>query len=178
MGDLLFEFTEWLRTTFLLDLAYDISDTSLSLFIVSHFWIIPTVQFFHIMALAAGFGATLMMSLRIFNLAGGYRPVSEVAARYVPWIWWSAPVLLVTGLLMILGEPVRELINPIFWIKMGLIIVLIAVTLTFQKAVASQAAVAGPEWNAGSGTRLGAFLILVLWCVVMACGRWIAYAPV
>ncbi len=178
MGDLLFEFTEWLRTTFLIDLVFDISDTSLSLFIVSYFWIIPTVQFIHIMALAAGFGATLMMSLRIFNLAGGYRPVSEVAARYVPWVWWSAPVLLITGLLMIFGEPIRELINPIFWIKMGLILVLITVTLIFQKSVARKAAAGGPEWNAASGTKLGAFLILVLWCLIMAGGRWIAYAPV
>ncbi len=32
-------------------------------------------------------------------------------------------MLIVTGLGMITAEPVRELINPIFWIKMGLFVV-------------------------------------------------------
>ena len=71
----------------------------------------------------------------------------------------------------------RELINPIFWIKMALIIVAVIATLAFNGAVKRRAA----KWDAGASTgglRLAAILLLILWCAVMFGGRWIAYAPV
>lgn len=178
MGDLLFNFTEWLRETFLVDWALAISDSALSLWIVTHFWAIPIFQVLHIVSIAAAFGATLMMSLRIFNFAGNGQTINQTVSRYVPWMWWGVVALICSGILMIIGEPVRELINPIFWIKMVLVVVLILVSIAFQKHVAARAAGHGPEWRATGGTKVSAFLILVLWCLVMAGGRWIAYAPV
>lgn len=178
MGDLLYSFTEWLRSTFLVELALWISDTTLSSWIVTNFWAIPIFQIIHILSMSAAFGAALMMSLRIFELAGGARTVPEVGDRYLPWLWWGLVALIISGLLMIVGEPVRELINPIFWIKMAMVILLILLSIAFQKAVARRAAPGGPGWRASGGVRTGAFLLLILWCLIMAGGRWIAYAPV
>ena len=178
MGDLLFNFTEWLRSTFLVELALWISDTSLSLWIVTHFWAIPIFQVMHIFAIAAAFGAALMMSLRLFGIAGGARTVPEVGKRFFPWLWWGLLALVVSGLLMIVGEPVRELINPIFWIKMVMVISLTVLTIIFQKAVVRRAETAGANWRASGGVQVSAFLLLILWCLIMAGGRWIAYAPV
>ena len=44
MGDLLYNFTEWLRSTQLTELALWISDSGLTLWIVSNFWILPVIQ--------------------------------------------------------------------------------------------------------------------------------------
>jgi len=178
MGDLLFNFTEWLRSTMLVELALWISDTSLSFWIVTHFWAIPIFQVIHILAIAAAFGAALMMSLRLLNIAGGNRTVPEVGRRYFPWLWWGLLTLVVSGFFMIVGEPVRELINPIFWIKMALVIALVVLTIGFQKAVVRRAETGGATWRASGGVRASAFLLLILWCLIMAGGRWIAYAPV
>jgi protein-S-isoprenylcysteine O-methyltransferase Ste14 len=68
---------------------------------------------------------------------------------------------------------VRELINPIFWVKVVLLALALVVGIQFSKAT-SQVDSAG----ASSGLRLGAVLIIVLWLAIMAAGRWIAYAPV
>ena len=178
MTEFLYEFTEWIRGTFLVDLALWISDTSLSLWIVERFWAIPIIQTFHILTIAATFGAVLLMNLRTLGVLGNDRTIARTGQRYLPWVWWGFAILIVTGLGMIVAEPVRELINPIFWIKMGLFVVAILTAIWFQRSVTRKS----PNWDATgktpAGIKLGAFLIIVLWLVIMLCGRWIAYAPV
>lgn len=175
MGDLLYNFTEWLRTTPLIELSLWISETSMSLWIASHFWAIPIIQVFHILALAAGFGAVLMVTLRIFELAGTDRTMAETERRYIRWIWGALLVLLLSGTGLIIGEPIRELINPIFWIKMVLVIVAVLVSLWFHRKVMRRLAAGGAVT---AGIKTGSIFIIILWCVIMLCGRWIAYAPV
>ena len=79
------------------------------------------------------------------------------------------------GWLMIMGEPVRELINPFFWIKMGLVVFGILITIWFHKGVIKHVN-AGREIVA-TDKATAAFLV-ILWMMIMYCGRFIAYAPV
>ena len=178
MGDLLFEFTEWIRSTFMVDWALAITEWPLSEWIVTNFWAIPIFQVSHILAMSAAFGAVLMMSLRIWGVAGGSYTVPDAARRYIPWMWWGLLALVLSGLLMIVGEPIRELINPIFWIKMGLLVALVLLSIAYNSRVTKRATSHGPEWVASGGQRAGAFGLVILWMVIMAGGRWIAYAPV
>lgn len=172
MGDLLYNFTEWLRTTQLVELALWIGTTQANAWLVNHFWAIPIIQVFHISALSAATGAILMTNLRLFNSAGAGVSFADTHRRYAPWIWWSLVVLVVSGLLMIIAEPVRELVNPIFWIKMVLAVVLGVSIVTYLKTVARNDAGVAPS---GKGI---AILIVVVWIAMIFCGRWIAYAPV
>src|SRR5690349_16493395 len=105
MTEFLYEFTEWIRGTFLVDLSLWISDTSLSLWIVERFWAIPIIQTFHILTIAATFGAVLLMNLRILNVVGNDRTIARTGQRYLPWVWWGFAILIVTGLGMIVAEP-------------------------------------------------------------------------
>lgn len=175
MGDLLYSFTEWLRTTPMVDLSLWLSDTSWSMWLDSHFWAIPIMQVFHILAISAAFGSILMVNLRIFRLAGTDRTMAETERRYIRWIWWSLLVLLISGTGMIIAEPVRELVNPVFWIKMPLVVVAVLVSLWFHRRVMRRLAAGG---TAGPVIKTAALLIIVLWLVIMLSGRWIAYAPV
>jgi hypothetical protein len=174
MGDLLYSFTEWLRTTQLVEFALWISDTGASMWIVTHFWAIPIIQVVHIIAIAASFASILMINARMFNIAGS-STMADTANRYIRVLWWALVVLVLSGIAMIIGEPVRELINPFFWIKMGLVVFGILVSIWFHKGVLKHVA-AGRDIVATDKVT-GAFLV-VLWCVIMLCGRWIAYAPV
>jgi uncharacterized protein DUF6644 len=175
MGDLLYAFTEWLRTTPVVDFSLWLSDRSMSLWLDTHFWAIPIMQCFHILAISAAFGSILMINLRIYRLAGTDRTFAETERRYVRWIWWSLLVLLISGIGMTIAEPVRELVNPVFWIKMPLVVVAVLVSLWFHHRVMRRLAAGG---TAGPVIKTAALLIIVLWMVIMLCGRWIAYAPV
>ena len=177
-SDQLFAFTEWLRTTSLVETSLSISDHPLSLWIASHFWAIPIMQTLHILALCAAFGSVLMINLHILGLTGKSRTLTQTVQRFQPWIWSALVVLIITGIGMIIGEPIRELINPIFWIKMGLVILLILLSLWYHSALTRNMVQWDMTLRARAGVRLGAIGLILLWCVIMFAGRWIAYAPV
>jgi len=178
ISDLLFAFTEWLRETPLTEGSLAISDTPLSLWIGMNFWVIPIMQTLHILALTAAFGSVLMINLHILGLTGQSRTLTQTVRRFQPWIWWALLVLIISGIGMIIGEPIRELINPIFWIKMGLIVALILLSLWYQSTLAREMVQWDMTLKARAGVRLSAAGLILLWCMIMFAGRWIAYAPV
>ncbi len=176
-GDLIFELGKWLRTTPLTEISLAIQKQPLSVLINKNTWAVPIIQTIHILAIASTFGSVLMINLRIVQLAGESRTMAQTMRRFLPWVWWGLLVLLVTGIGMIFSDPVRELTNPVFWIKMILVIVAALVSLWFQGSVRRNA----PRWELTHDgrvlMRVGAGAVIALWCLIMFAGRWIAYAP-
>ena len=119
---------------------------------MSHFWAIPIIQVIHILAIAGSFAAVLMINMRMFGIAGT-QPMAETSRRYIKVLWWSLAVLILTGLLMIVGEPVRKLINPIFWIKMVLVVFGILIAIWFHKGVLKRVAAGREVVGGGQGDR-------------------------
>ena len=147
----------------------------------SHFlqdvsWIIPSVQVVHILAIAIVLSSVVMIDLRIFGLAGARTTMSETSRRYVPWAWGGLVVLACSGAVLIVAEPGRSLVNPVFQLKMVMLAVAIAVTATFQVSVQRSA----PIWDLGTGrgavAKALAIPTLLLWFAIAVAGRWIAYA--
>jgi hypothetical protein len=135
-----------------------LEQTPLSQAIQSAGWVVPTVQTIHILAIAAVMSSVLMLDLRLLGIFGADQPLARVASRFRPVIWWTLPILLATGVVMIIGEPARSLANPAFQLKMLLILAAITVTAAFHK-----------------GPRIIAVVSLSLWVGIVFAGRWIAY---
>jgi|SRR5215813_1894834 len=149
--------------------------TSMSQTIQTVDWVVPAVQTIHILAIAALMGSALMINLKLVGALGRDQPLAHFSERSVRIIWWALPVLLVTGLIMIIGEPARSLQNPVFQLKMCLVITAIAITLCFQAPLRNNAGF----WDAtvarrGASLAL-AILSLALWIGIVFAGRWIAY---
>lgn len=176
--DTLFEFTEWLRTTPVNDTALWLGTTPVSVWLGSHFWAIPILQTIHILSIAAAFGSVLMINLRVLGLRATSQTMTQTMDRYLPWIWWALLALVLTGIGMSVAEPVRNLVNPFYWIKMGFIIVTVLISLWFQSMVHRNMAQWEMTHDGRVAIRTGAVGLILLWCAVMFCGRWIAYAPV
>ena len=149
--------------------------TSVSRTIQSIEWIIPAVQTLHILAVAAVVTSALMIDLRLLGIDRQEQTLAVIARRLLPLIWWPLPVLAVTGAVLIVAEPARSLQNPVFFLKMGLLILAAGVTLAGQIPMRVDAAF----WEVSRGRRLAAKLIalasLPLWVAIIFAGRWIAY---
>jgi hypothetical protein len=178
IGDWLFHLTELLRTTRLVEFSLWVSDWPFALWLQSHFYAIPAFQTLHILAIAVLFSSTLMLNLRVLGLNGGDVGLEDALRRYRAWIWSALLVLVLSGVILLISEPVRNMINPIFWMKMAALLVAVAASLWFQRVVRRRM----DTWDVSPAghisLRASAVLITVLWCVVIAGGRWIAYAPV
>lgn len=150
-------------------LSRAIADTSASAYIADNLWITPAVQSVHILAIAALSGSVLMICLRLMGRTADIA-LSVVDRRFSPWIWWPALFLLLSGIVLVVGEPDRELMNVLFRLKMLLVIVLLALVALFQRRLRGN-----PDaWRGVSGGLLGLGMAL-LWVAIVSAGRWIAY---
>jgi hypothetical protein len=152
-----------------------LAETPLSQTIQNVSWIIPTVQTIHIAGIAMVISSVFMMDLRLLNIAGRGQPTAAYAARFLPWIWWTLPVLLISGAILITGEPTRSLENPAFQTKMVLLVLAMIATAILHRPIAKEPA----YWELTPGhrntARLIAIVSLVLWTCIIFAGRWIAY---
>jgi hypothetical protein len=163
MDAALSEFSKWLAAT------------SLSHVIQTTKWVIPTLQTVHILSVAVVFSAAVLVDLRLWRLLNRDVPLPEVARRFLPTIWPVLLVLLITGSLLIIGEPKRSLLNSTFYLKMALLAVAIVLTAWLQWSLSSS-----PNfWDKNRGRRMAgqfaATLSILVWCGILFAGRWIAY---
>lgn len=155
-------------------IALMISGTDLSRLIVQTSWMIPWLQTFHIATLALVFGAVVMIGARTLGFSVGSQSVAQAVQRYAPWIWIGTVVLAITGALLVIGEPVRSLINPFFWIKMALLAVVLALTAALQTSVTKRPEVwDNLDWR--GPVRFIALASLIAWIGIIFMGRFIAY---
>jgi uncharacterized membrane protein SirB2 len=152
-----------------------LSSTPISLLFQTVEWIIPMVQSVHILAIAIVMSSVIMVDLRLMGLMGHSQSISGMARRFIPWVWWALVVLLLSGVLLTIAEPRRELLNVVFQTKMVLVIVAIIVTAIFQETVRRNM----EFWDLTPGRRAGAWatavVSLLVWSAIVGCGRWIAY---
>ena len=117
------------------DFALWLAGTSPSVFIQEHnTWAIPAIQSVHIVGIAMVMGSVLMIILRILGLTWTDQTLRQTTNRFGPWLNGSLWLLLVTGVLMVIGEPVRELVTFSFWVKMSLVAMGTIIAVTFQRA--------------------------------------------
>lgn len=157
------ELSKWLAAT---PLSHTIQTTS---------WIIPTIQIIHILGVAVVFSSAVLVDLRIWRLLERDIPLTQVARRFLPPIWPVLLILLITGSLLIIGEPRRSLLNSTFYLKMALLAVAIMLTAGLQRSIS----LSPDSWDKDRRRRLtarfAATASIAVWCGILFAGRWIAY---
>jgi len=149
------------------------SDASLA--IQTAGWVVPAVQSIHILAIAIVMASMAMLDLRLAGMIGREQSLQAMARRFMPWLWRALAVLAVTGAVMIVGEPKRELGSDLFWLKMILLLVAVGLTAPMLAILQDQPfAKMSPARR--TAIRGCALLSLACWVAIVACGRWIAYA--
>jgi uncharacterized membrane protein len=156
------------------DVSKWLAATSLSHTIQTAGWVIPALQTIHILCVAVLFSSAVLVDLRIWRLFLRDLPVRDVGRRFLPLIWPVVLILLVSGGLLIVGEPRRSLLNATFYIKMALLAFALVLTGLLQWSLASQG-----FWDKDNARRvagrLAATASLLAWCGVIFAGRFIAY---
>jgi hypothetical protein len=143
--------------------------TPLSQAIQTTSWAIPGIQVVHILCLATLFALALSLSLRIAGRGLAAEPLASLAGRFVPAIWVCLSLLLLSGALLILAEPFRTITNPVFYLKMALLVVAVALTLWLASVARRQ-----PE-KRGTVHVAAATLSMLIWAGIIVAGRYIAY---
>lgn len=135
-------------------------------------WMFAVVQSIHLCVLAVLAGAILIVDLRLLGRGLKQQPVAQVARDAQPWLVWSLFGMLVTGLPQFISNALsRYYTSPIFWWKMGILLLAIIFTFTVRRKVtlADEARV-GPVWG-----KVVALVSILLWTSVTVGGRAIGF---
>lgn len=156
-------FSDWLAATALSERIQNIT------------WIIPAVQTIHILSISVVMSSVLVIYLRILGVLGQSQTIAQVMARFLPWVWCTLVILLITGVTLIIGEPGRSLQNPAFLLKMSMLLIVIITTVLLQRPVEKDATYWERDNSRRAVGRLVAGVSLLMWIAIVCAGRMIAY---
>jgi hypothetical protein len=159
----MFGFAQWLE------------GTPISVTIKSVEWIVPLVQSIHIVTLAIVFVSLATIAMRVIGWMRMDQAFGVVLARFAPGIRYGLVVLLVTGLTLVVGEPIRQLMSLSFWIKMTLLAIGVTTAIAFQRSLAPAVLAGGADPQFSAATKSAAMATVILWLAIIFLGRAIAY---
>jgi hypothetical protein len=128
-------------------------------------WAFPFVLILHTIGLAFFVGANVAWDLRVLGFSVGI-PL-DALKRYFVVMWAGLWINAFSGVLLLIAYPTKALTNPLFYVKLGLIGVGIALALRIRREV--HGAGAPPL------ARTLALVSLVCWIAVIFAGRLLAY---
>src|SRR6185295_17547129 len=158
------ELTDWLSRT---DLSALLSDTTH----LETWLIIPLSQTIHILSVAVVMISIGVLNLRLLGVGNSKQTFGRLTTQLTPWIWSALVILFVTGVLQTLAEPSRELLNSTFQLKMALLVIAVAITISYRVTTTKN-----PNyWEVTADRRrMARFLAstsLVLWLCILSAGR-------
>jgi hypothetical protein len=146
--------------------------TRLSQAISTSTWAFAVIESVHLLALSLIGGAVLILDLRLLGLGLKRQLVKDVARDAQPWLVGSLLVMLVTGALLFLSEPVKCYFSTPFRIKMLCLLLGTIWAFTVRRKVAATGeGRVRPIWM-----KVVALVSLALWFGVGAGGRWIGFS--
>jgi hypothetical protein len=147
----------------------------LGISIAESLWAFPMVETVHVMALVTVLGTLLVMDLRMLGWASTAVPIRKVSEDTLKWTWMAFVLAAITGTILWISKAHSYMINPYFLTKMGLMAVAGLNMLFFHfvtyKTVDQWDTLASPP----TAVKLSAVLSLLLWIVIVFCGRAIGF---
>jgi hypothetical protein len=139
-------------------------------------WQFPVIETVHSLAISTMIWPAALWDMRLLGLVMRKRPVSQVAAQFLPWVWVGFTVMVLSGALLFSAEAVKCYNSPFFRVKLVLIALAGLNALVFHKTLFRDVT----AWEEGVVTpwraRLAGGLSLAFWIGVVAMGRGLAYA--
>ena len=99
-------------------------------------WIGAMINVMHLLALSVFAGAVLVVDLRFMGTGLTREPLSEIASQARPWLVAGFWALVVTGLVQLALQPVKEYYSDMFNFKMKVMVVAIIFTFVVRPRLA------------------------------------------
>jgi hypothetical protein len=137
-------------------------------------WLYPCVEIVHILGFVLLAGSIAMFDLRLLGLSKSI-PVPALARHLLPWTLGALLLIVPSGLLMFSAHAADFVGNPVFVLKMTLLMAAFVNAAAFHMGTYRSVAQWARDRPAPVAARLHAAASLLLWTSIIACGRLLAY---
>jgi hypothetical protein len=135
----------------------------------------PIIEGSHILALSFSVGLILIFDLRLLGIAFRIEPVSRIMRQVMPWALPGFGVMFVTGLMLFFAQAESVYTNTYFRVKVLMLALLGLNAVFYQYKYYPHMAKWDNAEAAPAGPKIVAIVSLVLWMLVIVCGRLTAY---
>jgi hypothetical protein len=157
------------------DVLTQIESTGIGTAIRESTWLFPTVESLHVLSIVLVVGSIMVVDLRLLNIASRGRSVSELLNEVLPWTWIAFGFAAVTGSLLFTSAAVKYSKDAPFRIKMVLLLLAAINMAIFHLGSYRKVALWDRASMTPTGARVAGGVSLLIWVVVVACGRWIGF---
>jgi hypothetical protein len=138
-------------------------------------WVYPIIMSIHLVCIAVFGGMILMTDLRLLGVGLKDKTVAEVVGGLRPFKRIGFVVIVTCGLLMAGSEAPKYSLNPYFWTKMALLVLVGVHAMVFKPTVYDHPEELDKSPVLPTRARAAALLSLILWVSIPVFGRLIAY---
>ena len=122
-------------------------------------WMYATVSVIHYLTMFWFIGSMAVVDLRVMGVAGRKRNLVELSDQIYPWAWTGLALAIISGFFMFATDAGDWAPDPIFHIKLGMILISIVFAFVVQRGV--------PKWASASeiptSAKVIAAIALLLW---------------
>jgi hypothetical protein len=135
----------------------------------------PIIETAHVLGITLLVGTIAVVDLRLLGILFRRERVSSIVRQVLPLTWSGFVVMFVSGFLLFWSEAEKAYVNPIFRIKLLLLLLVGLNPLIFHSTVYRRVAAWDDALVAPLQARVTAVLSLTLWSATIVAGRAIAY---
>ena len=158
-----------------MEFLYSVQESPLSAWIRESDWALFAGLIVHTISMGILLGTAAIMDLRIIGVAALGAPLSRFS-RFRPILTWGLGVSIISGVVLVAGYPAKAVLNPLFYIKLVLLIAALVLTRNLARQTA------GGDYDveaAPARIKQLAWLSLVLLTLGLFAGKFLAHtAPV
>lgn len=151
-----------------------LEDSSWAVAIRQSLWLYPMLEIVHILGIALLVGPAFMFDLRLLGFSKNL-PVLALAQHLLPWSRRGLLLIVPSGLFLFITNAVSLWHDPVFRIKMSLIVVAGLNALVFHYFTLQSVSVRNENTILPPAAKVAAGISIVVWLVAIACGRLLAY---
>ena len=144
-----------------------LQESGFGIFVRNSIFLYPAANVLHVVGVISFFGLVATMDLALLG-AGGGAPAKQVVGRLRPFAVALLLLIAATGSVLFVAEAVAIAANPIFQLKIALLVLALTNVVVNEWALRSRG-------DGASLARLTALMSLLAWLGVAALGRLIAY---
>ncbi len=137
-------------------------------------WLYPGLEIIHITGIAILVGAAFMFDLRLLGFAK-HLPIGGLGDHLLSWSKRGLLLIIPSGVLLFITNAATLGSDPVFWIKMGLLVLAGLNATIFHRFTFQTSGDWKENESLPSGAKAAAVFSIVLWIAIIACGRLLAY---
>jgi hypothetical protein len=138
-------------------------------------WLFPTIETLHVLSIVLVVGTIMIVDLRLINVAGRRRGVSELMNEVLPWTWGAFACAVVTGGLLFSSSAMKYIHSATFEFKMVMLCIAGINMAVFHLGAYRKVHLWDRAAMTPTGARIAGGVSLAIWVTVVALGRWIGF---